>query len=142
MELSNKTCTLVVSDDRRLTAVVNAATGERYAVEEGAEYAVFDGAITNEGIEVEWTDRGSYFEKTVSFTAPADGVLEQISVFDPTFPDAAEAHFHDDKTIWHVPMCVFARHAAGGSEPVIVTCPDQTFMKAIMSRETSSAKMA
>ena len=113
MELSNKTCTLVIGDDRRLIAVENRLTGERYPVAEGAEHAVFDGAITNEGVEVEWTDHGGYFEKTVTFTAPADGVLEQISVFNPTFPDAA-VHFHDDKTIWHVPMCVFARHNAGG----------------------------
>ena len=114
MKLSNTNCTVVLDDDRRLVAVENRLTGERYAVDEGAEYAVFDGAVTNEGIEVEWTDHGGYFEKTVTFTAPADGVLEQLAVFAPAFPDAEDVHFHDDKTIWHVPMCVFARHAKGG----------------------------
>ena len=114
MELSNKNCSIVLDHGGRLAAVANLLTGERYEVADGAEYAVFDGAVTNEGIEVEWTDHGSYFEKTVTFTAQTDGVLEQLSVFDPTFAEAAEVHFHDDKTIWHVPMCVFARYAAGG----------------------------
>ena len=114
MELSNKNCIIALDGENRLVAVGNRLTGERYEVKEGAEYAVFDGALTSEGIEVSWTDRGAYFEKTVTFTAPRDGVLEQLCVFAPKFAASAEVHYHDDKTIWHVPMCVFARHAEGG----------------------------
>ena len=115
MELSNKYSTLLFDEQRRPVVLENKLTGERYDLAEGAEYAVFDGAITNEGIEVEWTARGSFFEKTVTFTAPRDGVLEQISLFDPDFAGANQLHFHDDKTIWHVPMCVFARYSGGGA---------------------------
>ena len=114
MELSNRSCKLYFNEDRRLCAIDNLRSGERYAVREGEESAVFDGAKTTDGISVEWSDRGEYFEKAVTFTAPSDGVLEKISVFAPEFFDPVETHFHDDRTIWRVPMCVFARYEKGG----------------------------
>ena len=114
MELSNRNCTLIFDEKRRLAAVENRQSGERYELSEGAEYAIFDGETVTDGFEVEWTDRGDFFEKTVAFTAPSDGVLEKIRVFAPSFEGAGDVHFHDDRTIWRVPMCVFARYGAGG----------------------------
>ena len=71
MLLSNDTMSISL-DAGRLTAAENRITGERFAVGDGAEYAVFDGTVTSDGIDVKWTARGGYFEKTVTFTAPAE----------------------------------------------------------------------
>ncbi|MBO4229094.1 MAG: hypothetical protein J5938_01940 [Clostridia bacterium] len=74
--------------------------------------AVFNGKeYTDPSLfEVVWTPLGDCFEKTVVFRAPEDGVLESVSVLDLSFPEMIELHYHDDKTIWHVPMSVFVRY--------------------------------
>ena len=115
MEMTGKNGSIVLDAAGKLTAVVNGRTGERCRVEDGGVSAVFDGKpVPPEALRAEWTDHGGYFEKTVTFTAPSDGVLESVTVLDAIFPDAREVHFHDDKTIWHVPLSVFARYENGG----------------------------
>ena len=117
MKRSNQRCTVEFDARGRVCSLENLRTGETYPVSEGAEYAIFDGERVDDpaAFRVEWTDRGEYFEKTVYFTAPRDGVLDQLCAFDPAFPGASEVHYHEDKSIWHVPMCVYARYEKGGA---------------------------
>lgn len=133
MKLTGKNCALEFDKNGRAVMLENYLTGERYALSDGGEYlrseeTVYEsgecravkengGSIefAYDGFRVLWVCRGTYFEKTVYFCAPRDMTAEQMGVLSLSFEGAREIRFHDDCTIWHCPLCRFARYGSGGA---------------------------
>lgn len=132
MKLRGKNLVLTFDGEGRITAIENKITGEIYPVDDKGEFFRFgDNRIERSGTpEIENTDtyvklkfgsftvkyevKKSYIEKTVTLVSPTDEVLEQAGVLSVGFPCADDIHYHDDCTIWHCPMCTYARHEKGG----------------------------
>lgn len=70
--------------------------------------------FTYENFTVRYEIRKSYVTKQVLFTPSQKTLIECVGVLDFDFPEAADIHYHDDCTIWHCPLCTYARHKKGG----------------------------
>jgi len=132
MKLCGKYLTIVFDDYGNAVSFENKLTSETYSAEDKGEFILADGRciergsliradVSDDKIEfvyygftVSWTIKESYIEKTLVFTAKEQMTVEQVSVFDCEFSDAEDIHYHDDCTIWHCPLCVYARHSIGG----------------------------
>jgi len=132
MKLTAKNFSLEFNADGRAVRFENLLTGETYPIYDEGEYYILDGAeigagkfvtvdlrddgarFTFENFTVSWTIHKEYLEKRVFIKITDSGVLEKVGVMELCFPEAAELHFHDDCTIWHCPMCTYARHKKGG----------------------------
>ena len=116
MILTNQKSEIQTDESGRLLTVRNLRRDRLFPVRDFGVRAVFNGKECADPacFRTEWTVLGDSFEKAVTFTAPEDGVLESATVFQVTFPDAREEHYHDDKTLWHTPLCVFVRYEGCG----------------------------
>lgn len=133
MRLNGKNCTVVFDGLGNMISFENKLTGEAYPVSDKGEFLLigdvhikrgalvraneYDGKIefVYENFTVIWCVEKSYIGKTVVYTAKEHAVLDKVSVLDIAFPEAGDIHFHDDCTIWHCPLCVYARHNKGGA---------------------------
>ena len=132
MKLIGKNCVACFDDNGNIISIENKLTGEIYPVTDNGEYILSEdrrierGALLQtdacddrikfvyENFTVVWAVVKSYIEKTVMFTPKETTLIERVGVFDCSFTEANDVHFHDDCTIWHCPLCVYARHNAGG----------------------------
>ena len=132
MKLCSQNFAVSFDAEGRIISIENKITGENYPVKDKGEFFRLDGKLVErngipqilsdeenvtlifDSFTVKYEVKKSYIEKTVILTSPADGVLEQVGVLSVDFPGAADIHFHDDCSIWHCPMCTYARHEKGG----------------------------
>ncbi|MBQ7827619.1 MAG: hypothetical protein IJ386_05070 [Clostridia bacterium] len=132
VKLCGQNLALVFDGEGRIIQLKNKLTGEVYPVQDKGEYFVIDGkrmercgtpeitctdtcvSLKFDTFTVKYEVRLSYIEKTVTLTTHEVGVVEKVGVLNLTFPDATDIHYHDDCTIWHCPMCTYARHEKGG----------------------------
>lgn len=117
----------------RLASVSNFLTGEKYTVGDLGELFEFEGYSISSGeligsdigenrcvfrydngIQVVWEFFADYLEKTAVIEVADDCVLNRVRTFSPSFEGCDEVHYHDDCTIWHCPMCYYARYGQGG----------------------------
>lgn len=132
MKLCGENLTVVFDGEGSITQLENKLTGEVYPIKDNGEYVIVGGnrvdrgdlvsrIITDalaefiyENFSVYYAVKASYIEKTVTYIPRDDVILEKAGVMDLTFPDATDIHYHDDCTVWHCPMCTYARHEKGG----------------------------
>ena len=132
MNLTGQNIIINFDDCGSIVSIVNKITGEVYPISDRGEFVLADtGKITAgnlvsadftdtkavfayENFTVEYTVAGSYIGKILTITAPHKMTVEQVGILSLSFTDADDIHYHDDCTIWHCPMCTYARHKKGG----------------------------
>lgn len=130
--VTRRNYSVTFSETGKVTEFRNKRTGETYSVSDGGVSLIFEGTpVTIEepctvkqgdrslvfdrgAVREQWEFQDEFCEKTVIFTPSRDGVLESVSVLQLSFA-GARPHFHDDKTLWHCPMCHFAEYEKGGT---------------------------